>query len=146
MIAEGDTASVLELMKLTMTEIDGELDQMVRRDSVLLPEGSAEARRLAVWLRDGVPRKLTVSEPNESGAMTLESSYWFVAEELRVALRPDDGFFLEHDRILLWTDGALVPVPESDGRIRMDQEQALLDEVEGWLSVFGVALQSFVPR
>ncbi len=146
MIAEGDTASVLELMKVTMTEIDGALEQMERRDTLLAPEGNAEPRRLTVWLRDGVPRKLVVTEPNESGAMTQESSFWFVAEELRAVLRPTDGFFLEGDRILLWTDGALTPVPEMDSRTRMDQEQQLLDEVEGWLSVFGLALQSFVPR
>jgi hypothetical protein len=146
MIPQGDTASVLELMKLTMGELDAEIDQMERRDTTVESESAPEPRRLSVWLRDGVPRKLTVSEPDDLGAMTQESSYWFVGEELRVAERPGNIFFLEGDRLLLWTDGALVPFPDVDTWTRMNQEQVLLDEVERWLGHFGLALQSFVPH
>ncbi len=141
MIAEGDTATVLALLKLTMQEIDGLLDSLERRDTVLTAEPGQEPRRVAVWLRNGVPDKLLVSEPNELGQMTLESSYWFVNGELRAAQLPLASFFLEADRILLWTDEALEPRPDVTTEERMDQEVALRSEVEQRLALFGLKLE-----
>jgi hypothetical protein len=141
MIAEGDTAAVLDLLRLTMTDIDAALETMERRDTVLAPEPDQEPRRVSVWLRDGVPRKLLVSEPNESGQMTAESAYWFVNGELRAVLQPFAGYFLEGDRILLWTDESLEPITDVIPQDRMDRELALVAEVELRLAHFGLRLQ-----
>jgi hypothetical protein len=138
MIAEGDTATVLALLRLTMTEIDGLLEGMERRDTVLAAEPGQEARRVSVWLRDGAPRKLLVSEPNEAGLMNDESAYWFVDGELRAAQQPFATFFLEGDRILLWTDEALEPRTDVPTQERMDRELALVAEVELRLAHFGL--------
>lgn len=140
MIAEGDTATVLALLKLTMKEIDGGLDSLVRRDTVLATEPGQEPRRASVWLQNGVPRKLLVSEPNELGQMTLESSYWFINGELRAVQQPLASYFLEADRILLWTDEALEPRADVAAQERMDQEVALAAEVEQRLGLFGLKL------
>ena len=141
MMAEGDTAMVLAMLRLTMTEIDAALETMERRDTILGAEPDQEPRRVSVWLRDGVPRKLLVSEPNESGQMTVESAYWFVNGELRAVMQPFAGFFLEADRILLWTDEALEPMTDVLPQARMDRELALVAEVERRLASFGLTLQ-----
>ncbi len=140
MIAEGDTAAVLSLLKLTMTDIDASLDSMERRDSVLPAEPGQEPRTLSVWLRDGTPRKLLVAEPNESGAMTLESAYWFVNGEVRAVQQPTAAFFFEADRILLWTDQGLEPLTTVTSEERMTRELEILAEIEKRLAVFGITL------
>lgn len=140
MIAEGDTAAVLSLLKLTMVEIDAALDSMERRDSVLSAEPGQEARRLTVWLRDGTPRKLLVTEPNEAGAMTLESEYWFVNGEVRAVQQPTAAFFFEADRILLWTDEGMEPITTITPEERMARELEILAEIEKRLAVFGITL------
>jgi hypothetical protein len=81
-----------------------------------------------------------VSEPNESGLMNVESAYWFVDGELRAAQQPFDAFFLEGDRILLWTDEALEPRTDVASQERMDRELALVAEVELRLAHFGLKL------
>ena len=49
-------------------------------------------------------------------------------------------FFLEADRILLWTDEALEPRADVASQERMDQEVALVAEVEQRLGLFGLKL------
>ena len=127
-------------MRGTMGEIDGMLGQLERRDTTLAPVGTEEARRLSVWVRDGVPRKLTVSEPNDAGAMTAESQYWLVGGELRVVQQPFAAYVLYGDRILVWTDGALEPVPDIPDDDRMARELELVNQARQWLAVFGLKL------
>lgn len=138
-LAPGDITSLVQMMRLTMSEIDAALDGMTRRDTVLAGATEATSRRLTLWLQHDAPRKLVITEPNEAGEMTEESSFWFVNDELRVAVRPFDGYFLEGDRILLWTDGTLVPHQEqAPDETRMAEESVLTEEVRGWLRVFGI--------
>ncbi len=139
-VPPGDTAAILRVMRGTMSDIDGMLGQLERRDTTLPPVDPEEARRLSVWVRDGVPRKLTVTEPNDAGAMTGESHYWLVGGELRVVQQPFAGYVLYGDRILVWTDGALDPVPDIPDSDRMAREVDLVNEARKWLEVFGLKL------
>ena len=139
-VAPGDTATILRVMRGTMADIDALLSQLERRDTTLPPVGQEAARHVTVWVQSGVPRKLTVSEPNDAGAMTAESQYWLVGGELRVVQQPFAGYVFYGDRILVWTDGSLEPVPDIPDDDRMARELELLAEARARLAVFGLKL------
>ncbi len=139
-LAPGDTAAVLRIMRHTMQDIDGALGGLARRDTVLVAEAGQEPRRLSLWLEDGVPRKLTVSEPNEMGRMLGESAFWFVQGEVRVAQQPHDAYAFDADRMLIWTDQSLVPLSDVAGEERMARERDVVGQAHTWLAVFGVRL------
>lgn len=135
-IAPGDTGAILGLMRRVMTEGDGAAFTAERRDTVLPAQPAEEPRRLSLYLRDDRILKLTASEPNDAGRMTGETHAWFVDDEVRVVQEPFAAYFLDGDRIVLWTDEALEPVaaPEAD---RMARERAVLDTLAARLAVFG---------
>ncbi len=137
-LAPGDTASLLEIMRGTMADLDAALDQMERLDTTLVAAAGA-THHLTLWSQQGRPRKLVVASPEHGGMVGEESAYWFVDDELRAALLPDDGFFLEADRILLWTDAGLDPIRDVDPEIRMEREVALLADVAAWLTLLGLS-------
>ncbi|MEO5800581.1 MAG: hypothetical protein ABIZ70_02200 [Gemmatimonadales bacterium] len=139
-LAPGDTASVVLIMRRTMADIDGATADFTKRDTTLDPEQSQEPRRLTLWLEDNVPRKLLVTEPEESGRMMRESVFYFVQGELRVVLQPNDGYAFDADRILVWTDESLVPLADVTPELRMQRERDVLDQAHRWLGVFGVQL------
>src|SRR5450759_2727663 len=109
-------------------------------DTVLATSPDSEPRRLSVWLQRGSPRKLTVSEPNESGHMVGESSYWFIAGELSVVQGVADAYAFDADRIVLWTDQMLVPVSTFTRAERMARERLLVDQAHTYLAAYGIVL------
>lgn len=137
-IAPGDTGAILGLMRRVMTEGDGAAFTADRRDTTLAPEPSQEPRRVTLLTRSGELLKLIWTEPNDAGQMTGEAQAWFVDGEVRVLQEPYAAFFLDGDRIVLWTDEALdpVPVPETD---RMAREQAITAQLRARLALFGVS-------
>jgi hypothetical protein len=139
-LAPGDTASVILVMRRTMQDIDGALAGFTRRDTTLDAEPGQEPRKLSVWLEDDVPRKLTVTEPNEAGRMLNESSFWFVQGEVRVVLQPLAAYAFDADRILVWTDETLVPITDVTTEERMRREREVVDQAHRWLEVFGIKL------
>lgn len=136
-IAPGDTGAILGLMRRVMTEGDAILEQAARRDTVLGAEPNREPRRLTYYTVAGEPLKLTATEPDDAGRMTGETAAWFVTGEVRVVQEPFAAFFLDGDRLVLWTDAALDPVavPDAD---RMARGQAVIDTIRARLAVFGV--------
>ncbi len=139
-VAPGDTATILRVMRGTMSDIDALLGELERRDTMLEPVGTQEARRLTVWVQNGQVRKLTVSEPNDAGAMTGSSHFWLVGNELRVVQQPFAAYVLYGDRILVWTDSALEPIPDIPDDDRMAREIALVQQAREYLAVFGLKL------
>lgn len=136
-IPPGDTGAVLGLMQRVMTEGDGVAFTADRRDTTLAAEPAQEPRRVTLLTRDDRLLKLIWTEPNDAGQMTGETQAWFVDGEVRVLQEPFAAFFLDGDRIVLWTDEALepVPVPEAD---RMAREQAITAQLRARLALFGV--------
>lgn len=137
-VAPGDTAALIGLMRLTMTQIDSALDEFERRDTVMATSPDSEPRRLSVWLQHGIPRKLAVSEPDQHGAMTGESDFWFVDGDVAVVLQGASAFALDAGRIVLWTDEVLVPRTEFTDADRMARETGIREEVERYLAQLGV--------
>jgi hypothetical protein len=140
-VAPGDTAAVIKLMRVTMSEIDSALVGFDRRDTVLATSPDSEPRRLSVWLQHGSPRKLTVSEPDDAGHMTGESSYWFIAGDLVVAQTMTSTYALDGGRIVLWTDAVLIPRSDVTPEERMAREQELAEQATKYLAAFGITIQ-----
>ncbi len=136
-IPPGDTGAILGLMRRVMTEGDGAAFTADLRDTTLAPEPAQQARRVTLLTRNDELLKLIWTEPNDAGQMTGETQAWFVDGEVRVLQEPFAAFFLDGDRIVLWTDEALepVPVPETD---RMAREQAITSQLRARLALFGV--------
>lgn len=136
-IPPGDTGAILGLMRRVMTEGDGAAFTADKKDTTLAPEPSQEPRRVTLLTRNGELLKLIWTEPNDAGQMTGETEAWFVDGEVRVLQEPFAAFFLDGDRIVLWTDEALepVPVPEAD---RMAREQAITVLLRARLALFGM--------
>lgn len=140
-VAPGDTAAVIKLMKITMTEIDSALVDFERRDTILVTAPDSEPRRLSLWLQHGSPRKITVTEPDDAGHMTGESSYWFIAGDLAVVQGMTSAYALDGDRIVLWTDQTLVPTSDVTTEERMARELRLVGEARRYLAAFGMEMQ-----
>jgi hypothetical protein len=135
-IPPGDTGAILGLMRRVMTEGDGAAFTAEQRDTTLAPEPAQEPRRVTLLTRNDEPLKLIWTEPNDAGQMTGETQAWFVDGEVRVLQEPFAAFFLDGDRIVLWTDEALepVPVPEAD---RMARESVITATLRARLALFG---------
>ena len=123
-----------------MEEIEATLPDLTRRDTTLAPEPNQEPRRLSIWLEDGVPRKLIVSEPNDAGQMLDESVFWFVQGELRVVQQPTDAYAFDADRILVWTDESLIPRTDVSVDARMVREREVVEQARKWLALLGQTL------
>lgn len=136
-IAPGDTAAILNLMRFTMSQGDAALSTLERRDTILTAT-VADSQRMTLWSASDTPVKLTWTAPPEPGRVPGEIAVWFVNGEVQVVLEPFDGFFLDADRIILWTDPSLMPQEVTDVD-RMPREKAVIDSVRARLAVFGVA-------
>ena len=136
-IPPGDTGAILGLMRRVMTEGDGAAFTAEKRDTTLAPEPSQEPRRVTLLTRNGERLKLIWTEPNDAGQMTGETHAWFIDGEVRVLQEPFAAFFLDGDRIVLWTDEALEPVPVPDAD-RMAREQAITAQLRSRLALFGM--------
>ncbi len=137
-VAPGDTAGVLSLMRLTMTQIDSALNLFERRDTLLQTAADSAPHRLTVWLQHGIPRKLTVDAPDSTTGAVPESDYWFVDGDIAVALEGTSAFALDAGRIVLWTDETLVPRDGLNDADRMARESSIRAQVEMYLAGFGV--------
>lgn len=136
-IAPGDTGAIVGLMRRTMSAGDDALGSLERRDTTLALAAGEAPQQLTLWLDGGLPFKLAVTEPTETGALLAETAVWFVNGEVRVVQEPFAAFLFEADRLVLWTDETLVPidVPEAEKATRA---AAVLDSVRVRLGVFGV--------
>ncbi len=140
-IAPGDTGAILGLMHRVMTAGDSVALVTERRDTTLSVGPDREPRRLTLFTRGGELLKLLATEPNDAGQMTGETAAWFVHGEVRVVQEPFAAYFLDADRLVLWTDATLIPVsvPEAD---RMARERVVLDTLQARLAAFGVRYPS----
>lgn len=136
-IAPGDTGAILGLMRRVMSEGDAILETAERRDTVVAAEPNREPRRLTLYTVQGRLLKLVATESDDAGRMTGETAAWFVSGEVRVIQEPFAAYFLDGDRLVLWTDAALDPVavPEGD---RMDRERVVVDTLRSRLAWFGL--------
>ncbi|MDX2206955.1 MAG: hypothetical protein SFU57_04880 [Gemmatimonadales bacterium] len=135
-IAPGDTGAIIGLMRRVMTEGDAVMETAERRDTTTTA-AVGQPRRLTLFTLSGQPLKLVAAEPEQVGNLPAETAAWFVAGEVRVVQGPFDAYFLDGDRLVLWTDASLVPiaVPETD---RMEREREVVDSVRSRLERFGI--------
>lgn len=125
-------------MREITNRVDGQAHESERRDTSVAVGTPALTRQLTLWYQGSTPVKLVVSEPNEFGGMTEETNLWFVDGEVRVVIAPFDGYYLEDNRILLWTDGTLTPQPEVSREALDQEENLLISRIHDWLTVFAI--------
>ncbi len=140
-------------MRRTMSDIDARLDSLERRDTALsvdtakvsdslaASDSTVPRRRITLWLDQGTPMKLLVSEPGKFGEGMLETAYWFHGGELAVEYGPDDACAVDGGRIIFWADRALMPLGEFNGSDRIGRETELAQQTRRWLGVFGIVIQ-----
>ncbi len=140
-MAPGDTGAVIGIMQRTMSDIDGALDQMQRRDTLIVPPPpDTVAQQVSLWTVDGVPRKLVVSDSNAFAGMTPDTSFWFVGGDVSVVQEPSDLFAFDAGRVLLWTDQGFEPRLDVTDQQVMAQETAVMTRAEQLLALFGIKL------
>jgi hypothetical protein len=140
-VAPGDTAAVIDIMQRTMSDIDGALDQMQRRDTLVVPPPpDTVAQRVTLWSVDGVPRKLVVSDSNAFAGMVPDTSIWFLGGDVSVVQLPYDVLAFDAGNMLLWTDQALVPRTDVSTQQIMTAEGVIMNRAEQLLALFGVKL------
>lgn len=136
-LAPGDTLGILELMRTLISEGNSIAGRLERRDTTMPSDGHRERRTLSLWSQGDLPVKLVATEPNEDGLMRLETITWFTAGDIAVVQEPFAVMMFDADRLVLWSDEAMVPVdaPYAD---QMAKERSVVDSVRARLRVFGV--------
>lgn len=137
-LAPGDTAAVVDMMRQLMRSIDAGTAQMIVRDTTYGGGADSLYHRLTVWLQEGVPRKLVVIDSAAHGQNNVEVAVWFMGGDVAVILEASDAYAFDSDRIVLWTDEALVPRTEVTPDLLMVKQAELIDAVQRWLSVLGI--------
>lgn len=136
-LVPGDTLGLLALMRRSISDGENRASAAARRDTLMPSDGYREARTYSLWKSGDVPVKLVATEPNDAGLMRLETITWFENGEVRVVQQPFAIHFFDADRLVLWTDEAMVPVdaPVAD---RDAVERQVIDSIKSRLAVFGV--------
>jgi hypothetical protein len=137
-LAPGDTAGVISMMRDLMRGIDGVTPQLTARDTTVATD--SVVHHYALWLQDGVPRKLVASDSAVAGGNNNETSVWFLGGDVAVVLQLTNAYAFDGGRIVLWTDEALQPRPDPTTDLLMARQAALVDSVGGWLKLFGLQL------
>jgi hypothetical protein len=139
-LAPGDTSGVIAMMRQVMRQIDAALPQMVERDTVLPAVADSQPRHLAIWLENGVVRKLAVGDSGGNGPGAGETDVWFMGGDVAVMQRIADMYAFDSDRIVLWTDESFQPQTEAPKEFLMARQTELIDLVRQWLRIFGIEL------
>jgi hypothetical protein len=140
-VAPGDTAGVITMMRQTMRSIDAGLAELVQRDTTIIPAGADSiSRHITVWLQEGVPRKLVVIDSTGHGQNNVETDVWFMGGDVSMVLQVTDAYAFDAGRIVLWTDEALQPRPDTSSDALMAKQNMLIETVRSWLQSFNIAL------
>jgi hypothetical protein len=104
------------------------------RSATALDDDGRE-RDLRLWDTDGVPQKLTATEPGPGGRMTGTSTYYFEQGELFLAHTPEGRFVFDGRRVATVLDERLRPVDAANAD-RTRHEQTIRADVERYLAAF----------
>ncbi len=99
-------------------------------DTLASEEGT---RILRLWMQDGKAIKLAVSEPDQAGEMSGQSSYYFSEDEMFFASQPFAKFIFMHGKLEYWLDRQWEPTPATPELLDA-REAFLYDEVNRYLS------------
>lgn len=104
-------------------------------DTLPLEEGQQEARTLRLWMENEKAVKLAVSEPDDSGAMVRQSTFYFGGPDLFFVSQPFARFIFIEGRLEYWMDEDWNVIPATTELL--DNREALLyEEANRYLSWF----------
>lgn len=111
--------------------IDGRLDRLDMRE---VTEGRErpgfEPRRFRLWVRDGEPVKVTVTDASQAGRTAPTSSYYFRDGQLFWVRTPTGGYLFEANTLTLSLDARLQPAattPTQQARLQTELRSALAE-------------------
>ena len=115
--------------------IDGRLDRLDMREITDGRERTGfEPRRMRLWVRDGQPVKVTVTDASQAGRTAPTSSYYFRGDgQLFWVRTPTGGYLFEGNTLTLSLDARLQPTASSP-----TQQARLQTELRSALAEFGV--------
>lgn len=104
-------------------------------DTLPLEEGLQEARTLKLWMENEKAVKLLVSEPDETGAMNRQSTFYFGGPDLFFVSQPFARFIFIKGKLEYWLDQDWNLIPATP-ELLDEREGLLYDEANrylGWL-------------
>jgi len=104
-------------------------------DTLPLEEGQKEARTLKLWMENEKAVKLAVSEPDDSGAMVRQSTFYFGGPDLFFVSQPFARFIFIEGKLEYWMneDWSVIPATVE----LLDSREGLLyEEANRYLSWF----------
>ncbi|MCB0615519.1 MAG: hypothetical protein KDC75_19510 [Phaeodactylibacter sp.] len=104
-------------------------------DTLALEEGQKEPRILKLWMENEKAVKLAVSEPDETGAMVRQSTFYFGGEDLFFVGQPFARFIFIKGKLEYWLDENWNVIPATP-ELLDDREGLMYDEANRYLGWF----------
>lgn len=104
-------------------------------DTLPVEAGQAEARILKLWMENEKAVKLTVSEPDDTGAMLRFSTFFFGGQDLFFVAQPYGRFLFIEGKLEYWLDDDWNVIPTTP-ELRDSREGLLYDEANRYLGWF----------
>ncbi|MCB0580915.1 MAG: hypothetical protein KDD10_16580 [Phaeodactylibacter sp.] len=133
-------AELAERVTQRVQEIIGSLEERLAlqdpiTDTLALEEGQKEARILKLWMENEKAVKLVVSEPDDSGAMARQSTFYFGGADLFFVAQPFSRFIFIEGRLEYWMDEDLNVIPAT-AELLDHREELLYEEANRYLGWF----------
>ncbi|NBC08476.1 MAG: hypothetical protein GVY26_14885 [Bacteroidetes bacterium] len=104
-------------------------------DTMPVEYGFEEGRVLKLWMEDNQAVKLTVTEPDDEGAMTGLSTFYFGGQDLFYASQPFARFIFLNGKLEYWLDENWTVNPMSP-QLLDQREELLYNEANEYLTWF----------
>ena len=104
-------------------------------DAFPLEEGQEEPRIMNLWMENEKAVKLLVTEPDDSGAMTRHSTFYFGGPDLFFVSQPFSRFIFIKGKLEYWLDEDWNAIPATL-ELLDEREGLLYDEANRYLSWF----------
>ncbi len=132
-----DTIGLLSLMRGAINYSNAVADQGERRDTTFTAADAPLPVTVTLWSNGTTPLRMIVERQVMGTAIPEETIVWFDGGTVQVVQEPQDILLFDADRIVLWTDEGMIPLPFTDDE-RMAHERAMIDMITARLELFGI--------
>jgi len=103
-----------------------------------LPEGdpSSQKRIMGLWLVDGKPARLAVTEPQPATGFAGFSEYYFEGGMLHYEIGPHEKLVFENGHLVLWTDEN-DKIKDGDAAEIEKKQNQTLENIDQFLNLYG---------
>jgi membrane-bound inhibitor of C-type lysozyme len=134
-----DTVVTPERAKSVADSIDQVVAAVQPTVKTLPPEQRGwKPRVVSLWTMGGLPARLTVTEPADSGRASGLNSYYFREGRVEVVRGPQTQYVFRDTTLIFWTTDSLRPIPDLPLRDMVARQNFVLGEVRQYLAMFGI--------